>query len=106
VLAEWRGSGNRLPPERLASLTELSPGILAKQSNGPRDLGISIRGSNAKVGFGIRNIKVFEDGFPVTQSDGLSRSDIIVGVERSRCRWPKGAPFRRPDKLSTVSGRR
>jgi iron complex outermembrane receptor protein len=57
-------------------LVEETPGIFAKQSNGPRDLSISIRGSNAKVGFGIRNIKVYEDGFPVTQSDGLSRSDI------------------------------
>jgi iron complex outermembrane receptor protein len=57
-------------------LTEGTPGIFSKQGNGPRDVGISIRGSGAKVGFGIRNIKVYEDWFPVTQSDGLSRSDI------------------------------
>ena len=57
-------------------LTEESPGILSRQGNGPRDYNISIRGSGAKVGFGIRNIKMFEDWFPVTQSDGLSRTDI------------------------------
>lgn len=54
-----------------------SPGISVKQGNGPRDLGISIRGSNARNGFGIRNIVIFDDGFPVTQPDGLSRSDLI-----------------------------
>ena len=54
-----------------------SPGIDIKQGNGPRDVGISIRGSNARNGFGIRNIVILEDGFPVTQPDGLSRSDLI-----------------------------
>jgi iron complex outermembrane receptor protein len=57
-------------------LYEETPGIFSKQGNGPRDVGISIRGSGAKVGFGVRNIKVYEDWFPVTQSDGLSRTDI------------------------------
>src|SRR5581483_5048399 len=42
----------------------------------PRDMGISIRGSNARNGFGVRNVQVFEDGFPVTQPDGLSRTDL------------------------------
>lgn len=54
-----------------------SPGISIKQGNGPRDFGISIRGSNARNGFGIRNLVIFEDGFPMTQPDGLSRSDLI-----------------------------
>ncbi|CCE05909.1 putative TonB-dependent receptor protein [Bradyrhizobium sp. STM 3843] len=54
-----------------------SPGISLKQGNGPRDSGISIRGSNARNGFAIRNIVVFDDGFPVTQPDGLSRTDLI-----------------------------
>ncbi|MGH6819438.1 MAG: TonB-dependent receptor domain-containing protein, partial [Methylocella sp.] len=53
-----------------------SPGVSLKQGNGPRDVGISIRGSNARNPFGIRNIVVFEDGFPVTQPDGLSRTDF------------------------------
>ncbi len=53
-----------------------SPGVSTKQGNGPRDIGISIRGSGAQVGFGIRNVVIFEDGFPVTQPDGLSRTDL------------------------------
>src|SRR6202022_889726 len=55
-----------------------SPGVSVKQGNGPRDIGISIRGSNARSGFGIRNIVIFDDGFPVTQPDGLSRSALLA----------------------------
>lgn len=54
-----------------------SPGVSLKQGNGARDVTISIRGSNARSTFGIRNLVVFEDGFPVTQPDGLSRADLI-----------------------------
>jgi iron complex outermembrane recepter protein len=65
------------PASSVADLIQESPGISLKQGNGPRDLGISIRGSNARNGFGVRNIVVLEDGFPVTQPDGLSRTDLI-----------------------------
>ena len=61
----------------MADVLRESPGISVKQGNGPRDIGISIRGSNARNGFGIRNLVIFDDGFPVTQPDGLSRSDLI-----------------------------
>jgi iron complex outermembrane recepter protein len=54
-----------------------SPGLDVKLGNGPRDYGISIRGSNASNGFGVKNIVIMEDGFPVTQPDGLSRTDLI-----------------------------
>ncbi len=59
-----------------ADVLQEVPGISVKQGNGPRDFGISIRGSNARNGFGLRNIKVYEDGFDVTQPDGLSRTDL------------------------------
>lgn len=60
----------------VGDLLQEVPGISIKQGNGPRDMGVSIRGSNARNGFGVRNIQVFEDGFPVTQPDGLSRTDL------------------------------
>ncbi len=60
----------------LKDLMDKTPGVFAKQSNGPRDVSISVRGSGAKTSFAIRNIKMYEDWFPVTQSDGLSRTDI------------------------------
>ncbi len=65
------------PQFEIGDLLQYSPGVSVKQGNGPRDEGISIRGSNARNGFGIRNIVMEEDGFPVTQPDGLSRSDLI-----------------------------
>ncbi len=64
------------PVFSISDILQDSPGIAEKQGNGPRDIGISIRGSNARNGFGIRNIQVLEDGFPVTQPDGLSRTDL------------------------------
>ena len=65
------------PAFSVADVLRESPGISIKQGNGPRDIGISIRGSNARNGFAIRNLVIFDDGFPVTQPDGLSRSDLI-----------------------------
>ena len=69
----------KLGNDQVFSVTDIlkeSPGVSLKQGNGPRDMGISIRGSNARNGFGVRNIVVMEDGFSVTQPDGLSRTDL------------------------------
>lgn len=70
------GVSENTPSFLIGDTLRNAPGISIKQGNGPRDQGISIRGSNARNGFGIRNIQVFEDGFPVTQPDGLSRTDL------------------------------
>jgi iron complex outermembrane receptor protein len=72
-----RSQFDNRPSFSVGDILRDSPGISIKQGNGPRDVGISIRGSNARNGFGIRNLVIFEDGFPVTQPDGLSRSDLI-----------------------------
>lgn len=64
------------PATTIADIVRLSPGVAVIQGNGPRDVGVSIRGSNARNGFGARNIQVFEDDFPVTQPDGLARFDL------------------------------
>ena len=60
----------------LRDVMDSVPGVFVKPSNGPRDVNISIRGSGAKTSFAVRNIKMYEDWFPTTQSDGLSRTDI------------------------------
>lgn len=72
-----RSQFDNRPAVTVADVLRESPGVSVKQGNGPRDIGISIRGSNARNGFGIRNLVIFDDGFPVTQPDGLSRSDLI-----------------------------
>lgn len=74
--AVGRGDIDKTDAFNLKHLVDKIPGIIAKQSNGPRDVTLSIRGSGAKTSFGVRNIKMYEDWFPVTQSDGLSRTDL------------------------------
>lgn len=64
------------PATSVADFLRLVPGVAVIQGNGPRDVGVSIRGSNARNSFGARNIQVFEDDFPVTQPDGLARFDL------------------------------
>ena len=60
----------------IADVLALTPGVTFVLGNGPRDVSISVRGSNARQTFGVRNVQVFEDGFPVTQPDGLARTDL------------------------------
>jgi iron complex outermembrane recepter protein len=64
------------PATNIGDVLLQSPGVTVAQGNGPRDISISVRGSNARQTYGIRNLQVFDDGFPVTQPDGLSRTDL------------------------------
>jgi iron complex outermembrane receptor protein len=64
------------PAATIGEVLALVPGVTVIQGNGPRDVVISVRGSNERQTFGVRNIQVFEDGFPVTQPDGLARTDL------------------------------
>jgi iron complex outermembrane recepter protein len=72
VPAETDSQPTRTMQESLQSL----PGIALRQANGPRDFSIMIRGQGAKTTFAVRDIKIYEDGFSQTQSDGLSRLDM------------------------------
>ncbi len=64
------------PTRTLKESMESLPGIVLRQANGPRDFSISIRGSGVKTSFAARDLKIYEDGFIQTQSDGLSRLDM------------------------------
>ena len=64
------------PTRTMKESMESLPGVVLRQTNGPRDFSMMIRGQGAKTTFTIRDIKVYEDGFQQTQSDGLSRLDI------------------------------
>ncbi len=72
VPSETESQPTRTMKESMESL----PGVVLRQANGPRDFSMMIRGQGAKTTFAIRDIKVYEDGFIQTQSDGLSRLDI------------------------------
>lgn len=76
VSSVGREQFDNTPAISIGEVLALTPGVTFLQGNGPRDVSISVRGSNARQTFGVRNIKVFEDGFPVTQPDGLARTDL------------------------------
>ena len=64
------------PTRTMKESMESLPGVVLRQANGPRDFSIMIRGQGAKTAFAVRDIKIYEDGFQQTQSDGLSRLDM------------------------------
>lgn len=72
IQAETDSQPTRTMKESMESL----PGVILRQANGPRDFSMTIRGQGAKTAFAVRDIKMYEDGFIQTQSDGLSRLDI------------------------------
>ncbi|MCS6318286.1 MAG: TonB-dependent receptor plug domain-containing protein, partial [Nitrospira sp.] len=72
IPAETDSQPTRTMKESMESL----PGVVLRQANGPRDFSMMIRGQGAKTTFAVRDIKIYEDGFMQTQSDGLSRLDI------------------------------
>lgn len=65
------------PAVTIADALALVPGVTFTGGNGPRDVSISVRGSNERQSYGLRNLQVFEDGFPVTQPDGTARGDLM-----------------------------
>lgn len=64
------------PTRTMKESMESLPGVVLRQANGPRDFSMMIRGQGAKTTFAVRDIKIYEDGFVQTQSDGLSRLDM------------------------------
>lgn len=79
-----------MPAANIGDILVLTPGVTFAAGNGPRDISISVRGSNARQTFGVRNLQVFEDGFPVTQPDGLARTDLTDPHAYSRIDVIKG----------------
>jgi iron complex outermembrane receptor protein len=72
-----RDAFENTPAAHIGDIIAVQPGVTYAFGNGPRDISISVRGSNARSTFGVRNVQVFEDGFPVTQPDGLARTDLV-----------------------------
>lgn len=65
------------PAFQIGDVLSSLPGVTYAFGNGPRDISISVRGSNARNTFGVRNVQVLEDGFALTQPDGLARTDLV-----------------------------
>jgi iron complex outermembrane receptor protein len=69
------------------SLTEALrtvPGVIAGNLFGGDDVRLSIRGSGARGGFGVRGVGLLLDGVPITEPDGQTRLDQLdLGAARS-----------------------
>jgi iron complex outermembrane receptor protein len=59
------------------SLTRVPGLFMQNRYNFAQDLRVSIRGFGARANFGMRGIKVFSDGIPVTLADGQSGTDDL-----------------------------
>ena len=64
------------PTRTMKESMESLPGVILRSANGPRDFGVSIRGSGVKTTGVVRDLKFYEDGIGQTQSDGFSRLDM------------------------------
>jgi iron complex outermembrane receptor protein len=69
------------PLADVRKVLEYSPGVSIQQGNNARDLQISIRGSGNRLGTGfptgVRNIMLWEDGFPIMTADGNGRTELL-----------------------------
>src|SRR5688572_17111931 len=73
-------------PDSLAALRRMGvdellfavPGVaLANRQNPAQDPRVSIRGFGARSAFGVRGVRVLQDGVPVTLPDGQTPVDVI-----------------------------
>ncbi len=63
--------------QTVADMAVTIPGVSFTQGNGPRDTVVSVRGSGDRQSYGLKNLQILEDGFPMTQPDGTARADLI-----------------------------
>ncbi|WP_173402426.1 TonB-dependent receptor family protein [Acetobacter pasteurianus] len=74
--SERSSFGNQVG-QSVADMVVTIPGVSFTQGNGPRDTVVSVRGSGDRQSYGLKNLQVLEDGFPMTQPDGTARADLI-----------------------------
>jgi len=82
ALSKTRLQGEQLTPQSLgANLSESLqrvPGILAlNRQNYAQDLQISSRGFGARAAFGVRGVRLVQDGIPLTMPDGQGQPALF-----------------------------
>jgi iron complex outermembrane receptor protein len=69
------------PMQNVQDMLHYSPGVSVAQGTIPRELMPSIRGSGNRLGmtypFTVRNLMLYEDGFPIVTADGNGRTDML-----------------------------
>ncbi len=61
----------------LGDVLRTVPGVIAGNLYGGDDVRLSIRGSGARGGFGVRGVGLLLDGVPITEPDGQTRLDQL-----------------------------
>ncbi|MEM6730295.1 MAG: TonB-dependent receptor [Myxococcota bacterium] len=90
VLEEEQIADGR-PSVSLGEALNQVPGLLAtSQFNATQDLRLSVRGFGARATFGVRGVRVFLDGVPLTVPDGSSALDVIDPALISRIEVLRG----------------
>ncbi|MDH5465433.1 MAG: TonB-dependent receptor, partial [Thiovulaceae bacterium] len=72
-----RAKLDQLPMTNINDALQEIPGVLAVSKNGGYDSRLYIRGAGIKANYGIREIMILRDGFPMTDPDSFSRMDFI-----------------------------
>ncbi len=69
------------------------PGVVVNNRNNPaQDLAIQIRGFGARSAFGVRGVRLYADGIPVTMPDGQGQTGTFNLDTASRVEYLRG-PF-------------
>ena len=69
------------------------PGVVVNNRNNPaQDLAIQIRGFGARSAFGVRGVRLYADGIPMTMPDGQGQTGTFNLDTASRVEYLKG-PF-------------
>jgi len=69
------------------------PGVVVNNRNNPaQDLGIQIRGFGARSAFGVRGVRLYQDGIPLTMPDGQGQTGTFNLDTAARVEYLRG-PF-------------
>lgn len=69
------------------------PGVVVNNRNNPaQDLAVQVRGFGARSAFGVRGVRLYEDGIPLTMPDGQGQTGTFNLDTASRVEYLRG-PF-------------
>src|SRR5690606_17328618 len=69
------------------------PGVVVNNRNNPaQDLGIQIRGFGARSAFGVRGVRLYQDGIPLSMPDGQGQTGTFNLDTAQRVEYLRG-PF-------------
>ena len=90
--------------ENLSESLVRVPGIVAQnRGNYAQDLMISVRGFGARANFGVRGVRLYQDGIPATMPDGQGQTGSFSLVSARRVEVMRGPVF---DAVWQCLGRR